>query len=118
MEIARGTEAGVSEADDGPAMSTAAKDLPYAYARDHGLLLCAMEGGRASLAMRAGSDPSALLEVRRYLALPFDVELVDGPAFEKLLSAHYAMDGSAAAMAQNIGGDMALAGEGLDDIAG
>ncbi|MEP0705913.1 MAG: ATPase, T2SS/T4P/T4SS family, partial [Parasphingorhabdus sp.] len=99
-------------------MSTAAKDLPYAYARDHGLLLCAMEGGRASLAMRAGSDPSALLEVRRYLALPFDVELVDGPAFEKLLSAHYAMDGSAAAMAQNIGGDMALAGEGLDDIAG
>ncbi|MEP4059111.1 MAG: type II secretion system protein GspE, partial [Parasphingorhabdus sp.] len=118
MEIARGTEAVVSEADDGPAMSTAAKDLPYAYARDHGLLLCAMEGGRASLAMRAGSDPSALLEVRRYLALPFDVELVDGPAFEKLLSAHYAMDGSAAAMAQNIGGDMALAGEGLDDIAG
>jgi len=89
-------------------------DLPYSYARDQGVLLRAMDGDRAAIAMRTGADPSALLEVRRYLALPFDVELVDGPAFEKLLSAHYAMDGSAAAMA----GDMALAGEGLDDIAG
>ncbi|MEJ6596169.1 MAG: hypothetical protein QNL50_13615, partial [Parasphingorhabdus sp.] len=79
-------------------------DLPYGYARDQGILICSMDGDRAAIAMRAGSDPSALLEVRRYLALPFDVELVDGPAFEKLLSAHYAMDGSAAAMA----GDMAL----------
>ncbi|MEO9599754.1 MAG: type II secretion system protein GspE, partial [Parasphingorhabdus sp.] len=50
--------------------------LPYTYARDHGLLLCAMAGGRASVVMRAGSDPSALLEVRRYLSLPFDVDLV------------------------------------------
>ncbi|MDM8009715.1 MAG: type II secretion system protein GspE, partial [Parasphingorhabdus sp.] len=89
-------------------------DLPYGYSRDHGILLRSMDGERASIAMRAGADPSALLEVRRYLALPFDVELVDGPAFERLLSDHYAMDGSAAAMA----GDMALAGEGLDDIAG
>ncbi|MEJ6594167.1 MAG: type II secretion system protein GspE, partial [Parasphingorhabdus sp.] len=85
-------------------MSAAVKDLPYVYSRDYGLLVQGRGGERLSLAMRAGSDPSALLEVRRYLALPFDVELVDGPAFEKLLSAHYAMDGSAAAMA----GDMAL----------
>ena len=114
MKIARGTEAAVSEADRGPVTATPVRDLPYVYARDHGLLVQDRSGEQISLAMRAGADPSALLEVRRYLALPFDVELVDGPAFEKLLSAHYAMDGSAAAMA----GDMALAGEGLDDIAG
>lgn len=89
-------------------------DLPYRYARDQGILLRAMDGDRATISMREGSDPSALLEVRRYLALPFDVDMVDDPAFEKLLSAHYPMDGSAAAMA----GNMALAGEGLDDIAG
>ncbi|MEH6662155.1 MAG: type II secretion system protein GspE, partial [Parasphingorhabdus sp.] len=89
-------------------------DLPYSYARDQGVIICSMEDERATIAMREGADPSALLEVRRYLALPFDVELVDGQAFEKLLSAHYAMDGSAAAMA----GDMALTGKGLDDIAG
>ncbi|MEO9599753.1 MAG: type II secretion system protein GspE, partial [Parasphingorhabdus sp.] len=76
MEIARGTEAVVSEADDGPVEAAAVEDLPYTYARDHGLLLCAMAGGRASVVMRAGSDPSALLEVRRYLSLPFDVDLV------------------------------------------
>ena len=114
MKIARGTEAVVSGADDGLVAPAIARDLPYGYARDHGLLIQDRSGGRLSIAMREGSDPQALLEVRRYLALPFDVEPVDGPAFEKLLSAHYAMDGSAAAMA----GDMALAGEGLDDIAG
>ncbi|MEH6827738.1 MAG: hypothetical protein V7665_06490, partial [Parasphingorhabdus sp.] len=80
MEIARGTEANVSEASNGTVMSAAVKDLPYAYSRDHGLIVQDRNGERLSLAMRADSDPSALLEVRRYLALPFDVELVDGPA--------------------------------------
>ena len=72
MKIARGTEAVVSEADGGALMSVAIKDLPYAYARDHGLLIQDRSGERLSLAMREGSDPSALLEVRRYLAMPFD----------------------------------------------
>ncbi|PHR14206.1 MAG: type II secretion system protein GspE, partial [Sphingopyxis sp.] len=80
MKIARGTEAVVSEAESGPVGTAAVKDLPYAYARDHGLIVQHRDGEKLSLALRAGSDPSALLEVRRYLALPFDVELVDGPA--------------------------------------
>jgi len=54
----------------------------------------------------------ALLEVRRYLAMPIDVELVEADAFERLLSEHYAMDGSAAAMASDFDT------EGLDDLAG
>jgi len=88
-------------------------DLPYIYARDQGVLICSMAGDRAAIAIRTGSDPSALLEVRRYLALPFDVDMVDVPEFEKLLSAHYSMDVSDAATAD----DMVLAGKGLDDIA-
>ena len=64
MEIARGTEALVSEADGGLVMPVVAKDLPYSYARDHGLLIQDRSGERLSLAMREGSDPSALLEVR------------------------------------------------------
>src|SRR5690554_891088 len=87
-------------------------DIPYSFARDHGVLLTETDGTRLQVAMRDGADPAALLEVRRYLAMPFDVDLVDGPAFAKLLSEHYAMDGSAAAMADSMG-DHAL-----DDIAG
>lgn len=111
MKIARGTERDVSEAEQ-QMVQTAAPDLPYAFARDHGVML--MNGGGAPLvvAMRDNADPTALLELRRYLATPFAVEPVDRSGFEKLLSEHYAMDGSAAAMADSFGD------EALDDIAG
>lgn len=89
-------------------------DLTYPFARDHGVLLMGMKGERLSVALREGAPPEGLLEVRRYLAMPFDVELVDGAAFEKLLSEHYAMDGSAAAMA----GDMTLSDDALDGLSG
>ncbi|MEH6792274.1 MAG: type II secretion system protein GspE, partial [Parasphingorhabdus sp.] len=65
MKIARGTEAVVSEAEDGPGVAAPARTIPYAYSRDHGILLRAMDGERAAIAMRAGADPTALLEVRR-----------------------------------------------------
>jgi len=86
-------------------------DIPYPFARDHGLLLSGADGDQVTVAMREGANLVSLLEVRRYLATPFEVDLVDGPAFEKLLSEHYAMDGSAAAMADSFGDDA------LDDIA-
>ncbi len=89
-------------------------DIPYGFARDHGVVIVREEAGRIHIAMREKADPHVLLEVRRYFALPFDVEFVDTPAFEKLLSSRYAMDGSAAAMANSL--DM---GEGdLNSIAG
>jgi general secretion pathway protein E len=89
-------------------------DIPYGYARDHGVLLRADTGERLLVAMRQGADPMALLEVRRHLAMPFDVELVEPAQFEALLSDHYAMDGHAVAMA----GSMAVDGAALDAIAG
>ncbi|MEP2989911.1 MAG: type II secretion system ATPase GspE [Parasphingorhabdus sp.] len=87
------------------ALPNAPSIIPYTYSRDHGVLLLASDGDRVRVALRAGSDPMALLEVRRYLAMPFDVELVETDAFEKLLSEHHAMDGSAAAMASDFDTD-------------
>ncbi|MBF6601493.1 MAG: type II secretion system protein GspE, partial [Sphingorhabdus sp.] len=119
MKIAKGSELdlkGDEAARDAAPSTDMPKppllDIPYSFARDHGVLLTETDGTRLQVAMRDGADPAALLEVRRYLAMPFDVDLVDGPAFAKLLSEHYAMDGSAAAMADSMG-DHAL-----DDIAG
>ena len=111
MEIAKGTEQ-KDEAELPATTSMTLPNIPYAYSRDHGVLLLASDGERVSVALREGSDPVALLEVRRYLAMPFDVELVEANAFEKLLSEHHAMDGSAAAMASDFDTD------GLDDLAG
>lgn len=91
-----------------------AVDIPYAFARTHGVVLIgAGEDGRARVAFREGGDPVTLLEVRRHLAESFDVEFVDAAQFDRYLSDHYAMDGSAAAMA----GSMEV-GDDLDLIAG
>jgi general secretion pathway protein E len=92
-----------------------AVDIPYGYARAHGVVLLGQgEDGRARVAFREGSDPVALLEVRRHLAQSFEVEFVGPQEFDRHLSNHYAMDGSAAAMA----GSMQVGEDELDMIAG
>jgi len=92
-----------------------AVDIPYAYARAHGVVLTGQgEDGRARVAFRQGGDIATLLEVRRYLASSFEVEFVDAATFDRHLSDHYAMEGSAAAMA----GSMQVGEDELDLIAG
>lgn len=88
-------------------------DIPYTYARDHGVLLAGGDENRLSVVMRSGGDPGALLEVRRYLAMPFDVELVETEVFERLLGVHYAAEGTTAAMA----GDFGVDDDALDQLA-
>jgi general secretion pathway protein E len=88
--------------------------IPYAFARRFGVALEIGEGSHLSIAMREGSDPNVLLELRRHLARPFDVSFVSQEDFDRLLSARYAMDGQAAAVAA---GTLGL-GDELDLLAG
>jgi len=89
-------------------------DIPYAFARRFGVvLLNGTDSGRLAVAMREGGDPRVLLEVRRHLAQSFDIEFVDEAQFDRHLSNHYAMDGSAAAMA----GTLAVGADELDMLA-
>ena len=101
-----------------PAHGLMPVDIPYAFARKHGVVIVSgQEGdseGRLKVALREGGDPRVLVEVRRHLARSFDVTIADAKAFDKHLSNHYAMEGSAAAMA----GSMAMSGDDLDFIAG
>jgi general secretion pathway protein E len=93
-------------------------DIPYAFARKHGVVIVSGQDSednpRFRVALREGGDPRVLVEVRRHLARSFDVEIVDAKSFDKHLSNHYAMEGSAAAMA----GSLAMGGDDLDFIAG
>ncbi len=74
--------------------------IPYAFARKFGVVVDHTEtDSRLTIAMRAGADPKVLLELRRYLGRAFDVGLVEAPAFDRLLSNVYAMDGQANALA-------------------
>lgn len=86
-------------------------DLPYAFAKNRGIVLLQHESGRLKIAMRKGADPADLLEVRRYLALPFDVELAEPAEFDRFLSDHYAIEGSAATVAGSL-----QAGNADDDL--
>jgi general secretion pathway protein E len=87
--------------------------IPYAFARRFGTVLRQPDGdGRPRVALREGADPRALIELRRHLGRPFQVETVPAVEFDRLLSDGYAMDGQATAMAAVGMGDE------LDSLAG
>ena len=89
--------------------------IPYAFARKFGVVVQHTEAdAHLTVALRTGANPKALLEVRRYLARPFDVVIVEAPAFDRLLSDSYAMDGQANALAAvGMGDELDSLAEGL-----
>jgi general secretion pathway protein E len=107
MKIGRGSEQ-VAEQPEAPFeiaphIGPRLIDIPYAFARKYGVvLLSGGEGERLAVAMREGGNSQVLMEVRRHLAQSFDVKFVDDAQFDRYLSDHYAMDGSAAAMAGSL----------------
>lgn len=89
-------------------------NIPYGFARKNGVVLIdpgETGDARCTVGLRDGGDPQALLEVRRFLNRPFDVELVPNADFDTILSERYAVDGQAAA-------DAASGIDGLDMLAG
>ncbi|HVJ00011.1 MAG TPA: type II secretion system ATPase GspE [Sphingomonas sp.] len=112
MKIARGSS-GEQEtaASAAPAPPT---PIPYAFARKFGVVLRDVDAERPTVVLRDGADPYVLIEVRRHLGCGFEVETVSAAEFDRHLSDHYAMDGTAAAVA----GALDLDGGELDLIAG
>ncbi|MDR5651969.1 GspE/PulE family protein [Ruixingdingia sedimenti] len=74
--------------------------LPFAFARDHQVILT---GGRMILG--PGGEAAALAEVRRAAGAPLAVEEVDAAAFARLLDAHYS---TVAGQAEDSGADIAF----------
>ena len=66
--------------------------LPYGFAKRHGIILLEA-GDRARVGVREGADPLALVEARRALGLPLQVESLTRTAFERQLSETYAGEG-------------------------
>jgi general secretion pathway protein E len=97
-----------------------ALDIPYVFARRHGVIVTGEGEDSWTIAFREGADPAALVEVKRYLARPIAVEVTAAAEFDRLLSDHYALDADAAAMAgavdagDLIGGGMPSAEDLLD----
>ena len=87
---------------------TALVDLPFALARESGLLPLPLEDGGLEVAMREGADPRRLVELRRHLGQPFTLRRVAAAEFDRLVQDRYALGGSAAGLAQSIEGEAGL----------
>jgi general secretion pathway protein E len=64
--------------------------LSYGFAKARGVVVTAT-GDVAEVARRAGSEPTALIEVRRLIGRPLNIREVDAAAFDRLLQDHYAV---------------------------
>src|SRR3546814_19791175 len=71
---------------------------------DLGVVIAPGDNGIWLATLREGSDPAVLIEVKRYLAQPLRVATAGAADFDRLMSDHYAVDSSAAAMAGSLDG--------------
>jgi general secretion pathway protein E len=83
--------------------------IPYAFAKANGVIVTAVEGGLAEVAVREGARPRALAEVRRALGLPLHARSVGPDEFDELVSALYnGAEAGAAALAGDLAQDVDL----------
>lgn len=100
-------------------MSNSGLAIVYAFARDKGVMVL-QNREPFTVAVREGSDPYALLEVRRVLGEPFEIEYFSPEDFARQLPAAYARadlaeeDEAAALAGQD---DLASLAEGLHQTA-
>lgn len=86
---------GSSRTDLEPTSASASPRLDYAFAKASGLVLLTSERPWR-VGVRAGADPTALIEARRVLGAPFEVVDMSAQAFDEALSKHYAVSSEAA----------------------
>jgi len=83
--------------------------IPYTFAKANGIVVTALEGGQAQVAVREDARPRALAEVRRALGCPLRARRVGAAEFDELVSALYnGADAGAAALAGDLAQDLDL----------
>ena len=83
--------------------------IPYAFAKANGIIVTAVTGGLAEVAVREDVRSRALAEVRRALGVPLRARRVGSGEFDELVSAHYnGAAGGAAALAGDLAQDLDL----------
>src|SRR3546814_7729240 len=65
--------AAVSDAEPAAPQSAVPVDIPYGFARAHGVVIAPDGEGGWLAKLREGADPAVLIEVNRYLAAPLRV---------------------------------------------
>ena len=84
---------------DAPVSADGTRNLPFTFARRHGIVMRAVEDGVALCAVRADANPAAIAEARRALRLPIRLARVSDEEFEQLLRQVYESGAGTLAMA-------------------
>jgi len=77
------------DSDIAAAPAEEVKRLPFAYAKRQGVLVTDIENGRAKAVCRPNVTSLALAEVRRYMGLPLQVEIIAPDKFDGMLQRSY-----------------------------
>lgn len=80
------TAESIKSEEQAPSVSV---NIPYGFARRHGVVVRALEPGEARVIARNDAPAAGLIELRRRLARPLHVETVPGGDFERLLQESY-----------------------------
>ncbi len=89
--------------------SVAAQRLAFGFARRHGVVVTDDEATPAVVVVRGDIAPDVVMEVRRFLNKPIQIQTVDESAFEQYLGSVYQNDSSEAMQAmEDIGEEMDL----------
>ncbi|MDH5614340.1 MAG: type II secretion system protein GspE, partial [Gammaproteobacteria bacterium] len=84
--------------------------LPFSFAKRHGVLIKQYEKDKAIVAYRPGVTTSILSEVRRFVSMPVQLEAVSSEQFDELLSRSYEQQSSQAMqMMEDLGDELDLA---------
>ncbi|MDJ0918198.1 MAG: type II secretion system ATPase GspE [Woeseiaceae bacterium] len=65
------------------------KNLPFSFAKRHGVLIRSYEDDAADAVYRTGTSPLSLAEVRRFAGVPVRFERVSDELFDSILQASY-----------------------------
>lgn len=87
---------------------SAARLIPYSFAKSKGIVLLKYSPEGAEVALREGAVAETLVEAKRVLGVKVRATMVTADEFEKHLTETYARDGGAAALVGDIEGDLDL----------
>lgn len=89
--------------------ASAAKQLPYSFAKKHSLLLSTVTETNGVIVHLDSTPSSALLEAQRFLKIPLQFNLVEQDEFKHLMQTAYEQSsGHAQQMAEDLNGDIDL----------
>ena len=90
-------------------MNRGASRISYAFSKANGVVVTAMDGDLAEVAVRSGAQAGALAELRRVLHVPVRARRVAADQFDELIAATYnSANAGAAALADDIAQDLDL----------